>query len=54
MIMASIIGGMLQTAFAGLAFAGSGFLFKMFDKNGHEAEMKRHNKALGFTNQAKK
>ena len=44
--MASIIGGMLQTAFAGLAFAGSGYLFKMLDKNGYEAEMKRHNKAL--------
>ena len=32
---------MLQTA-----FAGSGYLFKMLDKNCYEAEMKRHNKAL--------
>ena len=39
--MASVIGGMLQ-----IAFAGSGYLFKMLDKNGYEAEMKRHNKAL--------
>ena len=29
----------------GLAFTGSGYLFKMFDKNGYEAEMKRHNLA---------
>ena len=39
--MASIIGGMLQTP-----FAGSGYLFKMLDKNVYEAEIKRHNKAL--------
>ena len=44
--MASIIGGMLQTAFAGLAFSGSDHFFKMLDKNGYEAEIKRHNKAL--------
>ena len=44
--MGSIIGGMLQTAFAGLAFVGSGYLFRMLDRNGYEAEMKRHNKAL--------
>jgi len=29
----------------GLAFTGSGYLFKMLDKNGYEAEMKRHNLA---------
>ena len=34
--MASIIESMLQTA-----FAGSGYLFKMLDKNGYEAEMKK-------------
>ena len=39
--MASVIGGMLQTA-----FAWSSCLFKMFDKNGYEEEIKRHNKAL--------
>ena len=49
--MASVIGGMLQTAFAGLAFAGlafagSGYLFKIIYKNGYEQEMKRHNRAL--------
>ena len=43
--MASVIGGMLQMAFAGLAFARSSYLFKMFDKNVYE-EIKRHNKAL--------
>ena len=30
----------------GLAFTGSGYLFKMFDKNGYEAEMKRHDLAV--------
>lgn len=30
----------------GLAFTGSGYLFKMFDKNGYEVEMKRHNLAV--------
>ena len=44
--MASVIGGMLQTVFAGLAFADSGYLFKMLDKNGYEDKIKRHNKAL--------
>ena len=44
--MASVLGGMLQTAFAGLAFAGSGYLFKMIDKSGYEEEIKRHYKAL--------
>lgn len=29
----------------GLAFTGSGYLFKSLDKNGYEAEMKRHNLA---------
>ena len=29
----------------GLAFSGAGELFKMFDKNGYEEEMKRHNLA---------
>ena len=29
----------------GLAFTGSGYLFKMFDKNGYEAETKRHDRA---------
>ena len=29
----------------GLAFTGSGYLFKMFDKNGYEEEIRRHNLA---------
>ena len=37
-----MIGGALVNAFA---FTGSGYLFKVFDKNGYEAEMKRHNLA---------
>lgn len=37
-----MIGGALVN---GLAFTGSGYLFKAFDKNGYEAEMKRHNLA---------
>ena len=32
--------------FAALAFTGSGYLFKMFDKSGYGAEMARHNAAL--------
>ena len=32
-----------QSIFASLSFAGAGYLFKMFDKNGYEKEMKRHN-----------
>ena len=35
-----------QTVFAGLAFAGSGYLFKTIDKDGYAKEVKRHNKAL--------
>ena len=38
--------GFIQTTFAAVSFAGAGYLFKMFDKNGYEQEMKRHNKAL--------
>ena len=36
----------------GLAFTGSGYLFKMFDKNGYEEEMKRHNLAQEKLQQA--
>ena len=36
----------LQTSFAALSFAGAGYLFKFFDKNGYSEEMKRHNLAL--------
>ena len=32
-----------QSIFAGLSFAGARYLFKMFDKNGYEKEIKRHN-----------
>ena len=38
--------GFIQNTFAAVSFAGAGYLFKMFDKNGYEQEMKRHNKAL--------
>ena len=38
----AIIGSALVNAFA---FTGSGYLFKVFDKNGYEKEMKRHNLA---------
>ena len=44
--MASIVGSLLQTTFAAVSFAGAGYFFKAFDKNGYEAEIKRHNKAL--------
>ena len=36
----------IQTTFAAISFAGAGYLFKMFDKNGYGEEMKRHNLAL--------
>ncbi len=34
-----------QSIFAALSFAGAGYLFKMFDQNGYEKEIKRHNLA---------
>jgi hypothetical protein len=35
---------MVDSAFVnGLAFAGTGYLFKKLDKAGYEAETKRHN-----------
>ena len=36
----------IQTTFAAISFVGAGYLFKMFDKNGYQKEMKRHNRAL--------
>ena len=36
---------MAQTAFAALSFAGAGYLFEMFNKDGYEEEMKRHDLA---------
>ena len=51
--MASIVGSLLQTTFAAVSFAGAGYLFKAFDKNGYEAEIKRHNKALEVLAKAK-
>lgn len=44
--MASVIAQGVGTIFAAVAFSGSSFLFKQFDKNGYSEEMKRHNKAL--------
>ncbi len=34
-----------QSIFTALSFGGAGYLFKMFDKNGYEKEIKRHNLA---------
>ena len=51
--MASIIGGSIQTIFAAVSFSAAGYLFKMFDKDGYEAEIKRHNKALEDLTKAK-
>jgi hypothetical protein len=41
--MATAVAGGLFNAFA---FAGAGYLFKMFDKNGYAEEAKRHNLAM--------
>jgi hypothetical protein len=41
--MATAVAGGLFNAFA---FAGAGYLFKMFDKNGYSEEAKRHNLAM--------
>jgi hypothetical protein len=41
--MAEAVAGGLFNAFA---FAGAGYLFKMFDKNGYAEEAKRHNMAM--------
>ena len=42
-----------QSIFAAPSFAGAGYLFKMFDKNGYEKEMKRHNLATEVLVKAK-
>ena len=42
----------LQTTFAAVSFAGAGYLFKMFDSNGYEQEMK-HNLAVEELQKAK-
>ena len=44
--MASLVAGALKTTFAAVSFAGAGYLFKIFDKNCYEQEIKRHNRAL--------
>ena len=49
----ALVGGFLRTTFAALSFAGAGFLFKMFDSNGYEEEMKRHNLAMQQLQKAK-
>jgi Skp family chaperone for outer membrane proteins len=41
--MAGAVAGGLFNAFA---FAGAGYLFKMFDKNGYAEKAKRHNMAM--------
>ena len=52
--MASLFAGFLQSTFVAVSFAGAGYLFKMFDKNGYEEEMKRHNIASENLAKAKK
>ncbi len=42
-----------QSIFVALFFAGAGCLFKMFDKNGYEKEIKRHNLATEVLVKAK-
>ena len=44
--MAAFLGGAVQTTFAAISFAGAGYLFQHFNKNGYEDEIKRHNRAL--------
>ena len=44
--MASILATGLSSIFAAFAFSGAGVLMHRLDKNGYEAEIKRHNKAL--------
>ena len=51
--MTAIAGSIFQTTFAAISFAGAGFLFKMFGKNGYAEEMKRHNLALEKLAEAK-
>ena len=51
--MVSVLAAGLQTGFAAVSFAGAGYLFKMFDKNGYSEEMKRHNLALEKLNRDK-
>ena len=41
--MASALAADGQSIFAALSFACAGYLFKMFEKNGYEKEIKRHN-----------
>ena len=49
----ALVGGFLQTTFAAVSFADAGYLFKMFDSNGYEEEMKRHNLAMQQLQKAK-
>ena len=49
----ALVGGFLQTTFAAVSFTGAGYLFKMFDKNGYEKEMKRHNLTMDELQKAK-
>ena len=51
--MASLIGGSIQTTFAAVSSSAAGYLLKAFDKNGYEAEIKRHNNALEDLQKAK-
>ena len=43
--MASTLGGILQTTFATVSFSAAICLFRYFDKNSYEVEIRRHNHA---------
>ena len=48
--MVSVVAGGLFNA---IAFAGAGYVFHKLDKNGYEAEMERHVKAMEEFNKEK-
>ena len=51
--MATWVASVFQTGFAAISFAGAGYLFNMFDKDGYEKETKRHNLSLEKFNRDK-
>ena len=51
--MAGLIAQGVGTLFAAVSFSASGYLFQHLNKNGYEAEAKRHNKALEDLSTAK-
>ena len=51
--MASLVVPFIQTTFAAVSFAGAGYLFQTFNKDGYAEETKRHNLALEKFNRDK-